>query len=231
MKLEVYTLSAFFFCAVKFVCGKNLQPCDDGMYYEKKSENCRTCSDCPANNIILTPCGFFEDTECGAFSDFFQFQQKSGKSSLDRTFVQITKDSSLSSAPSEEVTISPRATDSGTFFEISDEWYLISMVLLGVLCFVSLVIALYIIFACFICKKASDKEISCEPEYITVSQQASPGSNKYRHTLVTASPDILMGCQTSLTPVYEDDEPITTGNIYINHHYIEPKDALFGQKK
>ncbi|XP_033752872.1 uncharacterized protein LOC117336458 [Pecten maximus] len=233
MKLEFYTLSAIFVCAVEYVYGKNVQPCEDGMYYEKRSEDCRTCSVCPINTIILTPCGYFDDTKCGPFSDFFQFQQKPGKSSINRAFVQITKDTSLSSASRAEVTISPRASDSGTFFEISDEWYLISMVLLGILCFVSLVIALYIIFACFVCKKASDKEVIYEPEYITVSQQASPGSNKYRDILVTATPDVLMGCQTSLTPVYEDDEPIAMGrpNIYINHQYIEPKDALFGQKK
>ncbi|XP_060065044.1 uncharacterized protein LOC132545380 [Ylistrum balloti] len=232
MKLEVYTLSAIFICALEYVYGKNVQPCEDGMYYEKKSEDCRTCAVCPINTIILTPCGYFENTKCGKFTEFFQFQEKSGKSSINRAFVQITRDSSLSSA-SADVTISPRASDSGTFFEISDEWYLISMVLLGILCFVSLAIALYIIFACFICKKASDKEIIREPEYITISQQACHGSNKYRNTLVTASPDVLMGCQTSLTPVYEDDGPIVMGspNIYINNQYIEPKDALLGQKK
>ncbi|OWF51941.1 uncharacterized protein LOC110448432 [Mizuhopecten yessoensis] len=234
MKLEFYTLSAIFVCAVEYVYGKNVSPCEDGLYYDEWSNDCRTCAVCPINTIILTPCGFFDDTKCGPFTDFFHFHQESGKSSINRAFVQITKDSSsLSSAPGSEVTISPRANGSGTFFEISDEWYLISMVLLGILCFISLIIALYIIFACFVCKKASDKVVVYEPEYITVSQQASPGSYKYRDTLVTASPDILMGCQTSLTPVYEDDGPITMGspNIYINNHYIEPKDALLGQMK
>lgn len=71
-------------------------------------------------------------------------------------------------------------------------------------------------------------------EYITVSQQASPGSNTYTDTLVTASPDILQGCQTALTPIYTDDGHIlmASPNIYMNHQYIEPKDSLlYGQKK
>lgn len=151
-----------------FACAHARPSCSFNQYYSTTDAQCKDCMACPINNIILEPCGKNTDTKCGPWKDWsFSFKQKSKAE-------QMSTES--------KVDESNKSTES---FD-SHHWFTIAMVLLGILCFLCVCIAGYIIVACFVWKR-KDKEIIYNPVYVERPQPEEP---RYVE-MVTSSRDRL----------------------------------------
>lgn len=127
-----------------FACACARPSCSFNQYYSVNEAQCNKCTACPINNIILEPCGKYTDTQCGRWKDWtFNFKQKS-KTEQKSTESKV-----------EETNKSTESFD-------SHHWFTIAMVLLGILCFLCVCIAGYVIVACFVWKR-KDKEIIYNP--------------------------------------------------------------------
>lgn len=161
MKKEIHIISVVCLFVMETVYSKHVQTeapsCPMDQFFDQLNGDCRACLVCPKDYIINEPCQGIQDTVCGKFTDFVQkFNSANfniGSRSTDK--------------PEEKNTIDNQQDNNGEatgIFQISDEWYLISMILLGILCFAGAAITLYIILACFVCKKkVQDKDIIYQP--------------------------------------------------------------------
>lgn len=135
-------------------------PCRKGQYYNQHLERCRACRRCPKNQVVINPCEMFKDIHCGPLTDLWKGFNLKPIGATQKKSNPVTTVAKVDDAPSDSGTVTVG------MFQISEEWYTISMVLLGILCVVSIALTVYIILVCFVCKKKKrsvEKVIDCEP--------------------------------------------------------------------
>ncbi|KAL5006419.1 hypothetical protein ScPMuIL_015225 [Solemya velum] len=135
---------------------KSCVSCPLGEFFHRETQLCKPCSVCPINTISRRQCYGDEDTFCGAFIEFNKFHQSSKNKHLEDSRPVLN----------EQTTRGSEETVDGHIKLVADgPWYTVAMSLLGVLCFVSVFLAVYVILVCFVCKKKrQEKEIIYDPE-------------------------------------------------------------------
>ena len=122
-------------------------------YFNAKSGACEICTMCTDNDVVLRPCTATEDTLCGPmdFDANVFLQYEKGFEAADES----------TPAPRIRISVESEHHQGAVPVELlSDKWYKVSMVMLGILSFVCIGIVIYVGLACFVCKKkSSDKEI------------------------------------------------------------------------
>lgn len=157
------------FCNSRMHCNKNefyshhmksCVSCPLGEFFHRETQLCKPCSVCPINTISRRQCYGDEDTFCGAFIEFNKFHQSSKNKHLEDSRPVLN----------EQTTRGSEETVDGHIKLVADgPWYTVAMSLLGVLCFVSVFLAVYVILVCFVCKKKrQEKEIIYDPGELTV---------------------------------------------------------------
>lgn len=152
-------------CSAKIPCAKpkfyshhtkSCVSCSPGEYFNRGLQLCTPCSSCPINTISRRRCFGDQDTFCRPFVEFDKFHQ----SSKNKLFIEDVDDPILD----EHTTHATVESLDHVKLVADGPWYTVAMSLLGVLCFVSVFLAVYVICVCFVCKKKrQEKEIIYDP--------------------------------------------------------------------
>ena len=134
----------------------NPYSCAQGQFYNTDQMLCVPCSPCPANKFILRSCWGVRDTKCGTFGGKFQFRQPSKQISGSAVVKPKSEVTNQLPVPN-KTTMMIADTTSG------DRWFTITMVLVGILVFMSVLGVVLAIVSCYVCKKNKQREIICDP--------------------------------------------------------------------
>lgn len=167
MKLptSIVVMHMLFACAY---CRNTLSPCGLNQFYNVENEKCTDCTECPSDTIVLTTCGWFSDIKCQPLAGLkfdYIVPQNSAK---------WTSKGDKKSTLSRNTSVMSKENDEQEHFN-SHQWFTIAMILLGILCFLSVCLAAYIVIACFVCRnKNKDKEIIYNPVFIPRQPDEEP---------------------------------------------------------
>jgi len=120
--------------------------CSSGEFWDSLLSDCRTCSSCPMNQIIRTPCHANEDTICGPFYEFQDFQHNHGLLKVDNTaddnarfqHQDVADQPGAYTNPSESADLSAGLAE--------QRWRALCFSLTGALAILSLLAILYIVY-------------------------------------------------------------------------------------
>lgn len=208
------------------VSGKHLLRCEIGQFYDILAKSCVACSTCEGNDIVRKPCSQFNDVKCGPFFlDGFD-------GNFNQNF-NFLKSKPKNRTPSSSTLKTPAS--SAQVEMLDDEgWYKISMILLALLCLMSTAIAIYIVFACFVCRKKEEKEIIYQPEFRSISNN-DDDTPRYVETYIP-SRDRLKSHPHTASRIYVNDitsvAPLllpSTENIYVNCTDLATEDYVYLQ--
>lgn len=115
--------------------------CEQGKFFDVKTNKCTDCSLCQVNEKSLKSCGGFHDNVCGQYSDFFDFSFLNKK-----TNEQDTRTDNSSEKEPKHTQISVPEVIEATDEE--QQWKTLSFVLIGMISALIIVATVIVIISC-----------------------------------------------------------------------------------
>ena len=111
-------------------CLKHVQlPCETGQFFEIDTNSCRQCSSCQEGGITRRTCSDFSDTVCGPFYEFSDMLKRNLENNSEQSSGDVHADVK------------------------EDTWYIVTLVMIGCLCILSVILFTLAIVLVFMCRK------------------------------------------------------------------------------